>query len=261
MIETDQTEIVIDGISNGIDHILNFIYTAKLQLTLSNVQDILSAASYFQVQSVIDACLNFLENELDIENCIDMLVISENYSLLQLRDKVLKFICQKISEISQDVEFQRLDEHQVYQLLTSDYPVDCSEAEILRILLNWIVKRDSGSVDVEKLLSHVNFRDIPVSEVEKITKALSIERTDEMFSKIWSFVVVPSNVTQLMNDQKLLNQRGMELAILKIGGFELTGITNEITYSFPTATNPPSMGEPWRYLTEIPHVKQGEFNA
>lgn len=261
MIESEQTEIVIDGISEGIDHILNFIYTAKLELTLSNVQDILSAASYFQVHSVIDACLNFLEGELDIENCIDMLIIAENYSLLQLRDKVLKFICQKISEISRDGEFQRLQKHQVMQLLTSDFPVDCSEAEILKIILDWIMKCDYKSVDVEKLLTHVNFKDIPVSEIERVTKLLEIKRTDEMFTTLWNFVVVVPTITQLMNEQKLLNQRGMELAILKIGGFELTGITNEITYSFPSTTNPPSIDEPWRYLTEIPHVKQGKLNA
>lgn len=260
MLESDQTEIVIDGISDGMEHILNFIYTAKLELTLSNVQDILSAANYFQLSSVVDACLNFLEGELDMENCIDMLIIAENYSLISLRDKVLKFICQRISEISRGGEFLRLQKHQVMQLLISDFPVDCSEAEILRIILNWILKCDKNSIDdVEKLLAHVNFKDIPVNEIERVTKLLEIKRCDEIFAKIWSLVVVPSTKTHMLNEQKLLNQRGMELAIIKIGGFEMTGITNEITYSFPSSTNPPQILESWRYLTEIPHVKQGSF--
>lgn len=256
--ESDQTEITINGISGGIEHILNFIYTAKLELTLMNVQDILSAANYFQLNSVIDACLNFLEGELDTDNSIDLLIISENYLLTSLRDKILKFICGHILEIFKNGnEFLRLQENQVKQLLSSDLPVDASEAEILKIILTWVIKCDR-EVDSAEILAHINFRDIPVNEVEKVMKLLEIKRSDELYSMVWN-LVVPQTSVEVPNDHKCLNYRGLEVAIIKIGGFELTGITNEITYSFPSTSNPPSIGEPWRYLTEIPHVKQGSF--
>lgn len=61
MIESDQHVITINGISAiGIENVLNFIYTAKLELTLLNVQEVLAAANYFQLSTIIDACLNFL---------------------------------------------------------------------------------------------------------------------------------------------------------------------------------------------------------
>lgn len=257
MMESELTEITINGISAGIEQILNFIYTAKLELTLINVQDILSAANYFQLSSVIDACLNFLEGELDTDNCIDMLIISENYSLKSLRDKVLKFISGHISEISKGDEFLRLQTKQVTRLLSSDFPVDCSETEILKIVLNWIVKCDRRA-ESNLIIKHLNFKEIPVNEVEKVMKILKIQRTDELYSSIWN-LVVPQECTQLQNDHKLLNRRGLELAIIKVGGFEITGITNEITYSFPSENNPSMIQDAWRYLTEIPHVKQGSF--
>lgn len=47
----------------------------------------------------------------------------------------------------------------------------------------------------------------------------------------------------------------MELAIIKIGGFKSTGITNEITYCFPYEE---SLSD-WRHLTTIPHMKQSSF--
>lgn len=257
MMESGQTEITINGISAGIEHVLNFIYTAKLELTLLNVQEILAAANYFQLETVIDACLNFLEGELDTENCIDMLIISENYSLSTLRDKILKFICGHIFEISKGSEFLRLSEHQLEELLSSDLPVDCSEEEMLRIILTWILKCDK-SVDCTTILRNINFKEIPVNEVERVMKSLDIKRTSKLYNCVWS-LVVPQTSVQTQNDHKLLNRRGLELAIIKVGGFELTGITNEITYSFPTQENSPSIEQPWRYLTEIPHVKQGAF--
>lgn len=259
MIESEQTEIEINGISAGIEQVLNFIYTAKLELTLMNVQEILSAANYFQLSSVIDACLNFLENEIDTENCIDLLIISENYSLTVLRDKIIKFICGHIFEISKEADFFRLQEQQVVQLISCDLPVDCSEKEILRIILMWILKCNEP-VDCNTILKNLNFKEIPVKEVEKVLRNLKIKRTDDLYSSVWGFVV-PQTSTQTQNDYKLLNRRGLELAIVKIGGFELTGITNEITYSFISKSNDnlPTIEEPWRYLTEIPHVKQGAF--
>lgn len=255
LIESEQHVININGISSiGIENVLNFIYTAKLELTLSNVQEVLAAANYFQLSTVVDACLNFLEGELDTENCIDMLIISENYSLTQLQDKVLRFICSHISEIAKEEEFWRLQETQIEQLLSSDLPVDCCEAEILKIALRWILNYDPSALH---LLKNVNFREIPVNEVEKVMKSLEIRRTDKIYTSVWNLTVPQSS----SKNTQLLNHRGMELALIKIGGFEMTGITNEITYSFPSSSNPPTITAAWRYLTEIPHIKQGSYGT
>lgn len=52
----------------------------------------------------------------------------------------------------------------------------------------------------------------------------------------------------------LVNSRGMELAVVKVGGFGIGGITNEITYFLP------SKGK-WKRLTTIPHVEQCNFGT
>lgn len=56
--------------------------------------------------------------------------------------------------------------------------------------------------------------------------------------------------------RSLLNTRGMELAILKVGGFTMSGITNEITYLKPCKSN-----AKWKYLTTVPHVEQCNFGS
>lgn len=59
---------------------------------------------------------------------------------------------------------------------------------------------------------------------------------------------------QSSENNTLINSRGMELAIIKIGGFGIGGITNEITYFLP------SKGK-WKRLTTIPHVEQCNFGT
>ena len=46
----------------------------------------------------------------------------------------------------------------------------------------------------------------------------------------------------------------MELAIIKVGGFGISGVTNEVTYFLP------SVGK-WKRLTTIPHVEQCNFGT
>lgn len=63
--------------------------------------------------------------------------------------------------------------------------------------------------------------------------------------------------------KSLINYRGMELALIKIGGFKLTGMTNEITYCFPgkDGHNSSVIRDSWRHLTTIPHIKQSSFGT
>lgn len=44
------------------------------------------------------------------------------------------------------------------------------------------------------------------------------------------------------------------MAVLKIGGFGISGVTNEITYSLSTERK-------WKHLTSIPHVEQCNFGT
>ena len=55
-------EVFLAGVSAaGVKYLLDFIYTSKLALSLANIQDVLSAASYLQVLQVVEACSNYLQ--------------------------------------------------------------------------------------------------------------------------------------------------------------------------------------------------------
>lgn len=50
------------------------------------------------------------------------------------------------------------------------------------------------------------------------------------------------------------NSRGMQMALIKIGGFGKNGITNNINFCFSHETQ-------WKFLTKIPHVEQCNFGT
>lgn len=144
MLESRQNEICLNGVTaEGIRLLLDYAYTSRLALNLANIQDVLSAASHVQMCSVVEACSNYLETQLDVENCVDIATIAETYSLSQLRSKVYRFMSSHLLEFSNSPEFYRMGPQQLEHLLECDFPVDCSEADVLRIVLMWFIFPDT----------------------------------------------------------------------------------------------------------------------
>jgi len=95
---------------------------------------------------------------MDLENCVDIVTLAETYSLHQLKKKVYSFICGRLMEFSRTPDFQRLSETQLEYLLSCDFPVDCPEADVLQVVLQWI-EFDTARIPVAtQLLSHVHFQ-------------------------------------------------------------------------------------------------------
>lgn len=50
--------------------VLDYIYTGKVELTTDCVQSLLSAANLFQLKGLRDGCADFMEQKIEIDNCI-----------------------------------------------------------------------------------------------------------------------------------------------------------------------------------------------
>nr|XP_023026601.1 kelch-like protein 26 [Leptinotarsa decemlineata] len=263
MLEARQNEICLNGITaNGFNQLLEYAYTSRLSLNLANVQDVLEAASHVQMVSVIQACSNYLQCQIDIENCVDIATIAETYSLYQLRVKVYRFMSGHLLEFSRSAEFYRMAPQQLENLLAYDFPVDCSEDDVLRIVLDWFFQVDTNELDVRlsyafRIIRYIHFKEISARKLDSIIQNVFTDRKYEW--QLYKIMLQEArqqytkDTDQLM-DSYLLNSRGMEMAVLKIGGFGVGGVTNEITYCFSTERK-------WKHLTSIPHVEQCNFGT
>lgn len=258
MKEARQNEVTLNVSAQGIELVLEYIYTSKLQLNLANIQNVLSAASYTQLESIVEACLNYLQQQLDIDNCIDILTISETYSLVSLKQKVYRFICGHLFEVAKTNEFLRLSCPQLEYILACDFPVDCNEAAVLRIVLQWVVQSQTPiTPELVGLLRNIRFSEMSLTSVKQALTATSVTTKMDLHKVIIEMARAERKKLRSHGcaQMQLVNLRGMELALIKIGGFDLSGITNEITYCFANAQESPAV---WRYLSSIPHIKQSK---
>ncbi len=138
--EGSQRQVVLAGVSAaGVSHLLDYVYTARLRLSLANVHEVLSAATHLQVDRAVEACAAYLRAQLDVDNCVDVATLAEAYFLVGLRAKAYKFISENLAAFSakQDL-LHRLSANQMEHLLDSNFPVDVPEEAVLEMLLNWL---------------------------------------------------------------------------------------------------------------------------
>lgn len=220
-----------------------------------------------------DVFFVFPQAQLDLENCIDIATIAETYSLSQLRQRVYRFMSGHLREFSRSPDFHRLAPQQLEYLLGCDFPVDCPEGEVLQIVVRWLLSNSHAFTAgqrlscPQRLLRRVHFSEIAPWDLEAVQQQTLLGQTyqdQHLFHLVLSEAcrqrrircALPedSGVVPASKTSPLVNSRGMELAVIKVGGFGIGGITNEITYFLP------SVGK-WRHLTSIPHVEQCNFGT
>ena len=60
----------------AMETIVDFFYSGEIEISENNVQDLLPVTCVLQVQSVQEACCEFLKRQLSSENCLGKLISS-----------------------------------------------------------------------------------------------------------------------------------------------------------------------------------------
>ncbi|KAJ8285845.1 hypothetical protein GJAV_G00031600 [Gymnothorax javanicus] len=136
--EMQQSEIPVHGVTyTAMNKLLDFIYTAELELNLDNVQEILCASTLLQIQDVIGFCCDFLFSWLDDDNILEVYKLADMYGLEQLGAKVHSYILKNIQTFSRTPVYRQLPPEKVFSVLSSDELEVNSENEVYEAALHY----------------------------------------------------------------------------------------------------------------------------
>ncbi|MGH0134766.1 UNVERIFIED_CONTAM: hypothetical protein FKN15_071179 [Acipenser sinensis] len=162
--EMQEKEVQVHGVSyTAMCKLLDFIYTAELELNLENVQEILAAACLLQIQVVIGFCCDFLISWVDDDNIMEVYKLADLFGLSQLSAKVDAYILKNFLAFSRTPAYRQLPLDKVYSLLSSNQLEVGSENEVYEAALHYHytpeqVETDQVSLqDSLKLLETVRF--------------------------------------------------------------------------------------------------------
>lgn len=222
---------------------------------LDNIEDVLTAANHVQMLPVLKACVNYLKDHMSLENCVDIVSIAELYSLKNLKKCVQKYICANFSKLAISKEILKLSSKLIPEILDVNFPVDCTECEVLSAVLDWcVIHLESLSCpETRDLLSKIKFRDIGNIELEKMPNYPIFKKFTEEKSSAFMCTITAGMRNLELEKTGLINKRGFQHTVVVAGGFSpRQGMTNEIQYLHKDECV-------WRELTRIPHIQQCNF--
>lgn len=179
MAESKQDTVDLKGVTaDGLQQVIDFIYTGKMSLHYDNLTEIINTASHLQVSCALDLCSNYIKSLMTFDNADDFLNIADTYSL----EKVLlhwdDMILSNFHEFSNSQAFLKLSAPNLVKYLSSNLLCTVSEYRLYQCLEKWLTANPSRIAnDSAVLLPHFRFALMSLIELTSI-------KDSEIFQKI-----------------------------------------------------------------------------
>lgn len=139
MAESKQRLITINGVdSSTLKSLVEYAYTATIDISEDNVQSILSAASVLQFQEVKQACSEFLRRQLDTDNCLGIKVFAEAHGCNDLQKAATVYSSHYFSQVRRRDEFLKLSIDEIKLFLSNEQLNVKSEYEVYEAAMAWL---------------------------------------------------------------------------------------------------------------------------
>lgn len=137
--ESTQSRIVLYDIDPlALKALVEFGYTGTIEILEENVQSLMCAATLLQINSVRDACCDFLCKELDASNCLGIRALADSLACERLFEVAHKFTVENFETVLHCEEFLLQPFESLISLLESDF-LNCSgEEDILDGVVDWL---------------------------------------------------------------------------------------------------------------------------
>eukprot|EP01156_Anaeramoeba_ignava_P018733 Anaeramoba_ignava/a92730_24.p1 GENE.a92730_24~~a92730_24.p1 ORF type:complete len:452 (-),score=161.12 a92730_24:64-1362(-) len=223
MKEYQESSVEFTEISSPImQKILSYIYTGSIEINVENAIEILvSAKKLFLDDELCDFLINFVEENLIMENVIEILDFSKHFQFDFLSQKCLSFILENFEEAYKQNVLFSLDESEMQYLLSNlSFHKLNSEFEVFEVILKWAQKQlnlkpDPTFVDpksaksiedkIKNLILQIRFCEMEKKEIETIQKMNIIEKN--MMEDIVDFEKSENNQYKLYEKYKEKNYK------------------------------------------------------
>lgn len=168
-LESSLSRVELSGMdSEALRTLIDFAYSSNLVIREDNVQAVLAAANLLQMISVVDACCEFLEAQIDVENCLGIAAFAELLSCSRLYQRSWEFALENFHEVWHSEEFLSIPSSVLQMLVKSENLHVLSEEEVLDCVLCWYKHDECSRLDtVGEILRHVKLPLIPWSTLSE----------------------------------------------------------------------------------------------
>ncbi|XP_022072391.1 kelch-like protein 41a [Acanthochromis polyacanthus] len=185
--EEDKKEVVLENLEpNILEVIVNYMYSAEIDINDDNVQDILAVANRFQIPSVFTVCVNYLQKMMSKKSCLAIYRLGLMLNSARLAIAARDYIADRFETIAKDEEFLELAPPELFAIIGADSLNVQKEEVVFETLMRWIRKdKDKRVKSLEEAFDCIRFRLLPEKYFkEKVEKDDLIKADPELLKKI-----------------------------------------------------------------------------
>lgn len=155
--ESQEDEVELKNVKGDIlKQLVAFCYSGFVNLTESNVEALVQAATEFQLNDIVQVCSEFLIDRLEVENSVGFYLFSDRYELKELNARAINFICKNFGKVAAGDEFKEmLSPEKLASILSMDILKINSEEELFSAIAGWISVDEKRKAHLPELMKHV----------------------------------------------------------------------------------------------------------
>lgn len=234
LLESRQGEITLQGVDpDAMEILVEFAYTARIKVTEDNVQSLLPASCLLQLNSVREACCEFLKNQLHPSNCLGIRSFADAHVCKELLESSHRFALNHFVDVCLTEEFLLLNVNQVLELISSDDINVKSEEQVYNAVITWINHdKESRKGLIHQLLPHIRLallsRECLMARVETEDIIRFNQDCKDLLIEAMKYHLLPEKRNMLQSPRtKPRNPHGRVPILFAIGGGSLFAIHSE----------------------------------
>ncbi|XP_031424809.1 kelch-like protein 3 isoform X2 [Clupea harengus] len=231
--------------------LVEYVYTAEVQVSEENVQVLLPAASLLQLMDVRQVCCEFLQAQLHPSNCLGIRAFADLHTCTTLLSLAHAYAEQHFSEVVQGEEFMALSLQQVCSLIASDKLTVSSEEKVFEAMVAWINHNKEARLEhMPKLMEHVRLpllsRDYLVQRVEEEALIKNNNTCKDFLIEAMKYHLLPADQRHLIKTDRTRPRTPVSLpkVMIVVGGQAPKAIRTVECYDFQE--------ERWYQVAELP---------
>ncbi|TRY66704.1 hypothetical protein DNTS_011630 [Danionella cerebrum] len=137
--------VSIEGVHPKVmGRLVEFAYTSSISVGEKCVLHVMNGAVMYQMDSVVQACSQFLQEQLDPSNAIGIASFAEQIGCTALSQAAHEYICMHFKEVSEQEEFFSLSPCELVSLISRDELNVRCESEVFDACVSWVRCDPSG---------------------------------------------------------------------------------------------------------------------
>ncbi|XP_006811935.1 kelch-like protein 28 [Saccoglossus kowalevskii] len=209
--------------------LLDYCYSAELDLTIENVFEILAVAHHLSITSAMECCCDFIKQQFDEQNFhfddfVKIAEMAETYSLVDLKEVADHYIAENFVDVSNSDDFlEYMSSKRLCEFLNRRDLAVPSELLVLKAVQRWLMyDKEKRLMDANVLLRSVRLGFISAQNlVDQFNEDIkSVSECHKLFNGLMQHHAVGKPISGAfpLKNPELFAPRGCTKSLIAIGG-------------------------------------------